>query len=183
MKNYKIGTVVGSLRKDSINKKLAKLLWGFASKEFSFSEIHIGELPLYNQDEDDNPSNIVKGFKAAIKECDAVLFVCPEYNRSIPGVLKNALDHGSRPYGQSVWAKKPGGIIGASMGSIGTAIAQQHLRTILTHLDMQTLNQPEAFIHFKEGFLDEKGQPSPSSEKFLRTWMNAYVEHVKKCLG
>lgn len=174
--------MIGSIRSESFNRKLAKILWDFAPKEFSFSEISIKELPLYNQDDDEHPSSVVSTFKMLIKGCDALLFVSPEYNRSIPGVLKNALDHGSRPYGQNAWAKKPAGVIGASIGSIGTAVAQQHLRTVLAYLDVPTLGQPEAFIHFKEGFLDENGKVSPQSEKFLRAWVTAYTNFVKSNL-
>ena len=115
---------------------------------------------------------------------DAVMFVTAEYNRSIPGVLKNALDHASRPYGQSAWAGKPAGIIGASIGAISTAVAQLHLRTILAYLDMPTLGQPEAYLQIKDGFFDEAGNiASPDTRKFLHGWMDKYVAWVKKFTG
>ena len=109
-----------------------------------------------------------------------MLFVTPEYNRSIPGVLKNAIDHGSRPYGESVWARKPAGVIGASIGVIGTAMAQQHLRNVLAYLDMPTLGQPEAFIHAKDGLFDADGSIGAGSQKFLQSWMDRYVAWVKQ---
>lgn len=155
MDNYRIGVIVGSLRKESLNRKLAEGIIKFAPREFTFTQLKIDDLPLYNQDDDDNPADTVKRFKKNVSESNGILFVTPEYNRSVPGLLKNAIDHASRPYGQSVWAGKPAGVIGASPGSIGTAIAQQHLRNMLAYLDMPTLGQPEAFIHAKEGLFDE----------------------------
>jgi chromate reductase len=143
--------------------------------------LQISDLPLYNQDDDDNPAEPVKRLKAEILASDGILFVTPEYNRSMPGVLKNALDHASRPYGQSAWAGKPAGVIGASPGSIGTAIAQQHLRNSLAYLDMPALGQPEAFIQVKEGLFDDAGNiGNEDSRKFLQNWMDGYVAWVKK---
>ena len=118
--------------------------------------------------------------KAAIAAADGVLFVTPEYNRSIPGVLKNALDNASRPYGDSAWAGKPAGVIGVSIGAIGTALAQQHLRNVLSYLDMPTLAQPEAFIHAKEGLFDADGSVGAGSRDFLQGWMNQYADWVRK---
>jgi len=109
------------------------------------------------------------------------MFVTAEYNRSMPGVLKNAIDHGSRPYGQSAWAGKPAGILGASIGTIGTAVAQQHLRTVLAYLDMPTLGQPEAFIHVKEDMFDAADNIiNADTKKFLQSWMDRYVAWIKK---
>jgi chromate reductase len=108
------------------------------------------------------------------------LFVTPEYNRSMPGVIKNAIDHASRPYGQSAWAKKPAGLLGASVGVIGTALAQQHLRNVLAYLDVPTLGEPEAFIHAKDGLFDQDGNIGPDSKKFLQGWMDKYVAWIKK---
>jgi len=106
--------------------------------------------------------------------------VTPEYNRSMPGVLKNALDNASRPYGQSAWAGKPAGVLGVSVGALGTALAQQHLRNVLAYLDVPTLGQPEVFIQHKEGVFDESGKLSESTRKFLQTWMDAYLGFVKR---
>jgi chromate reductase, NAD(P)H dehydrogenase (quinone) len=181
MSATRIAIVVGSLRSESINRKLAIALAALGPKDFTFEHVEIGDLPLYNQDHDANPSEQVKRLKAHIAGSQGVLFVTPEYNRSIPGVLKNALDHASRPYGQSAWSGKPAGVIGTSGGAIGTAVAQQHLRTILAYLDMPTMGQPEAFIQFKEGLLDEHGHvANPQTKQFLQGWMDKYVAWVKR---
>jgi chromate reductase len=181
MRDYQVGVVVGSLRRHSFNRKLAAAIVKLGPPEFSFRPLQIGDLPLYNQDDDDNPAEPVKRLKAEILASDGILFVTPEYNRSMPGVLKNALDHASRPYGQSAWAGKPAGVIGASPGSIGTAIAQQHLRNSLAYLDMPALGQPEAFIQVKEGLFDDAGNiGNEDSRKFLQNWMDRYVAWVKK---
>lgn len=180
MSQYQIAVIVGSLRRDSFNRKLAHGLIKLAPQGFDFRLVEIGNLPLYNQDDDNNPAETVKSMKAEIKAAQGLLFVTPEYNRSVPGVLKNALDHGSRPYGQSVWAGKPAGVIGASVGAIGTAMAQQHLRNVLAYLDVPTLAQPEAFIHAKEGLFDENGDIGAASKQFLQNWMDKYIAWVKK---
>lgn len=180
MSTYRIAVVVGSLRKNSFNHKLALAIVKLAPPEFSFKQVKISDLPLYNQDDDANQADSVKRLKKEIHEAHGVLFVTPEYNRSIPGVLKNAIDNASRPYGQNSWAGKPAGVIGASIGVIGTAMAQQHLRNVLAFLDVPTLAQPEAFIHAREGLFDESGNIGKESVKFLQNWMNTYVEWVKK---
>lgn len=180
MSKYQIAVIVGSLRKDSFNRKLASAIVKLAPPEFSFKQLQIGDLPLYNQDDDANPAEPVKRLKNEIKASQGLLFVTPEYNRSIPGVLKNAIDHASRPYGQSAWAGIPAGVIGVSVGAIGTAMAQQHLRNILAYLDVPTLGQPEAFIHAKDGLFDAAGNIGADSKKFLQTWMDKYVAGVKK---
>lgn len=180
MAQYKIAVVVGSIRKDSFNKQLARALEKLFPADFSFTHVRIDDLPPYNQDDDANPSAEVKRLKGEIKAAQGVLFVTPEYNRSIPGVLKNAIDHASRPYGQSAWDGKPAGVIGASVGAIGTSLAQQHLRNILAYLNVPTLGQPEAFIHNKEGLYDADGSLSEGSRKFLQAWVDAYVAWVKK---
>lgn len=177
---YDIAVVVGSLRQESFNRRLAKGLARLSPPEFSFKEMTIGDLPPYNQDDDAQQAPAVQRFKAEIKSAKGVLFITPEYNRSIPGVLKNALDHASRPYGQSAWAGKPAGVIGVSVGAIGTAAAQQHLRTILAYLDMPTLGQPEAYIQFKEGLFEADGSIGAASRGFLQQWMERYVAWVKK---
>ncbi|MCJ7664908.1 MAG: NAD(P)H-dependent oxidoreductase [Desulfobacterales bacterium] len=180
MSKYQIAVIVGSLRRDSFNRKLASAMVKLAPPEFSFKQCQIGDLPLYNQDDEANPAESVKRLKNDIKAAQGLLFVTPEYNRSIPGVLKNAIDHASRPYGQSAWAGKPAGILGASMGVIGTAMAQQHLRNILAYLDVPILGQPEAFIHVKDGLFDEAGNIGADSKQFLQNWMERYVAWVKK---
>ena len=180
MSKYQIAVVVGSLLQDSFNRKLASAVARLAPPEFPFKQVQIGDLPLYNQDDDANQAEPVKRMKNEIRSAQGVLFVTPEYNRSIPGVLKNAIDHASRPYGQSAWTGKPAGVLGASPGATGTAMAQQHLRNILATLDMPTLGQPEAFIQVKDGLFDEAGNIGAGSKKFLQNWMDQYVAWVKK---
>ena len=180
MRQYQIAVIVGSLRRDSFNRKLAGAIVKLAPSEFSFRQIHIGDLPLYNQDDDENPTDPVKRLKAEITASQGLLFVTPEYNRSVPGVLKNALDHASRPYGQNAWAGKPAGVLGISVGAIGTALAQQHLRNTLAYLDIPTLGQPEVFIQAKEGLFDEDGNIDSGSKEFLQHWMSQYVAWVQK---
>ena len=179
MDQIQIAVIVGSLRRDSFNRKLASAIAKLAPKDFSFKQIEIGDLPLYNQDDDANPAASVKRLKADIVASHGVLFVTAEYNRSIPGVLKNAIDHASRPYGQSAWAAKPAGVIGISVGANGSAMAQQHLRNILAYLDVPTLGQPEAFVQAKDGLFDEAGNIGAASHKFMQTWMDRYVAWIK----
>ena len=183
MSQYQIAVVVGSLRKDSFNRKLASAIAKLAPSEFEFKQLQIGELPLYNQDDDANQAESVKRMKAEIAASHGLLFVTPEYNRSMPGVLKNAIDHASRPYGQSAWAGKPAAVLGVSVGAIGTALAQQHLRNVLAYLDVPTLGQPEVFIQAKDGLFDDNGNIGEGSKKFLQNWMDNYVGWVKKHIG
>ncbi|NQW81723.1 MAG: NAD(P)H-dependent oxidoreductase [Polaromonas sp.] len=179
MAHYQIAVVVGSLRNDSFNKKLSAALQKLFPADFGFIEVRIDDLPPYNQDDDGQPCTQVTRLKGEISAAHGVLFVTPEYNRSIPGVLKNAIDHASRPYGQSAWNGKPAGVTGASVGPMGTAMAQQHLRNILAYLNMPVLGQPEAFVHHKEGLYDEAGNIGEASKKFLQGWVDAYVAWVK----
>jgi len=179
MKQYQIAVVVGSLRKDSFNRMLAGAIVKLAPSDFSFKQVQIGDLPLYNQDDDASPAESVKRLKREITASQGLLFVTAEYNRSMPGVLKNAIDHASRPYGQSAWAGKPAGVIGVSVGATGTAMAQQHLRNVLGYLDVPTLGQPEIFLQAKDGLFDEAGDLGASSKKFLQNWMDRYVAWVK----
>ena len=175
-----IAVIVGSLRKDSFNAQLATALVRLAPPDVAFKRVPIGALPLYNQDEDGSPSEAITQFRNAVAATQAVLFVTPEYNRSIPGVLKNAIDIGSRPYGKSVWGGKPAGVVGISPGAMGTAMAQQHLRNVLVFLDMPTLAQPEIFLQAKEGLFDADGNIGEHSRGFLQGWMNRYLAHVKQ---
>jgi len=179
MNQYKIAVIVGSLRRDSFNRKLATAIVKLAPAEFAFKQLDIGSLPLYNQDDDENQASTVKQLKADIAMAQGLLFVTAEYNRSIPGVLKNAIDHASRPYGQNSWMGKPGGILGVSVGAIGTAMAQQHLRNVLANLDVPTLGQPEAFLQAKDGLFDQAGNIGAESKSFLQDWMGHYVAWVK----
>ena len=180
MSQYRIALLVGSLRRESINKQLATALTKMAPSSFTFHHCEIGDLPLYDQDDDSHQAAPVKRLKKEIREADGLLFVTPEYNRSVPGVLKNAIDHASRPYGDSAWLGKPAGVIGASIGTAGTALSQQHLRNMLAYLDVPTMGQPEAFIHAKEGFFDGDGKiASEGSRKFLQDWMDKYAQWIR----
>jgi chromate reductase len=180
MSNINIAVLVGSLRRDSFNVRLAEAVAKLAPADVTFRNLQIRDLPLYNQDDDANQAVPVKRLKSEITAAQGLLFVTPEYNRSIPGVLKNAIDHASRPYGQSAFAGKPGGVIGISVGAIGTAVAQQHLRNVLAYLDVPTLGQPEVFIQAKEGLFNSDGSIGGGSRQFLQGWMDRYVVWVKK---
>ncbi len=180
MSQYQIAVVVGSLRKDSFNRKLANAIVKLAPKDFSFKQLEIGDLPLYNQDDDANQAPPVQRLKSEIAASQGLLFVTPEYNRSMPGVLKNAIDHASRPYGKNAWAGKPAGVLGVSVGAIGTALAQQHLRNVLAYLDVPTMGQPEAFIQAKDGLFDDAGNIGAESRDFLQSWIDKYVAWVKQ---
>lgn len=180
MSTFRIAVVVGSLRKDSFNRALAVALPRLGPADFTFEQVEIGTLPLYNQDDDGNPTDAVRQLKSQIGQAQGLVFVTPEYNRSIPGVLKNALDHASRPYGENAWAGKPAGVIGVSVGAIGTALAQQHLRNVLAYLDVPTMAQPEAFIQAKPGLFDGQGNVGPDSKAFLQGWMDRYTEWVRR---
>jgi chromate reductase len=174
-----IAIVVGSLRRDSFNRKLADAITRLAPADVEFKQLRIDDLPLYNQDDDANPAEAVKRLKAEVRAANGVLFITPEYNRSVPGVLKNAIDHASRPYGDSAWVGKPAGVIGVSIGAIGTALAQQHLRNTLAYLDMPTLGQPEAFVHAKDGLFNPDGTIGEGSRKFLQGFVDALVAWVR----
>jgi len=180
MSSYQIAVVVGSLRKDSYNQKLATGIVKLAPVEFLFRPVQISDLPLYNQDDDENQAPSVKRMKVEISQADGLLFVTPEYNRSIPGVLKNALDHGSRPHDQNVWTGKPAGILGVSTGAAGTSMAQQHLRNVLSVLDVPVLRQPEAYIQLRDGLFAEDGTIGERSRPFMQNWMDHYVLWIKK---
>ncbi len=180
MSQYQIAVVVGSLRRESFNRKMADAIVRLAPADFVFKQVQIGDLPLYNQDDDGNPAESIKRLKAEILASQGLLFVTAEYNRSIPGVLKNAIDHASRPYGQNAWAGKPAGVLGVSVGAAGTAMAQQHLHNVLSYLDVPTMGQPEAFIQNKDGLFDGAGNIGEGSKKFLQNWMDTYVAWVKK---
>ena len=179
MSAYPIAVVVGSLRRESFNRKFATALARLAPAEFSFAQLRIDDLPPYNQDDDAAQAGPVLRLKKEVWDAKGLLFVTPEYNRSIPGVLKNALDHASRPYGKNAWAGKPAGVVGVSIGAAGTSMAQQHLRNVLAYLDAPVLAQPEAFIQVKEGLFDAAGDIGPDSRKFVQGWMDKYVAWVK----
>lgn len=181
-----IAVLVGSLRKESFNRKMAKALISLAPQALKLEIVEIGDLPLYNQDLDDegNPPAAWITFRKRIKSCDGVLFVTPEYNRSVPGVLKNAIDVGSRPYGKSVWEKKPGAVISVSPGAIGGFGANHHLRQSFVFLDILALQQPESYIGGAEKLFDAKGEISNDKTRhFLQTFINAYADWVTTISG
>ncbi|HET6905993.1 MAG TPA: NADPH-dependent FMN reductase [Rhodanobacteraceae bacterium] len=181
MATLKIAVLVGSLRKGSFNKQLAHALERLARDRLAFEYINIGDLQLYNQDNEQDYPPAAKEMKEQIRGADGVLFVTPEYNRSVPGVLKNAIDIASRPYGHSAFAGKPGAVIGTSMSSAGTALAQQHLRNICAYLDMPMLQQPESFIQYKEGLFAADGTVTvDSTREFLRGFVDRFADWVKR---
>lgn len=178
---YRIEVVVGSLRRDSFNKQLAHALSKLASPDLTFSFADLGSLPLYSQDYDADFPQVAREFKQRIETADGLLFVTPEYNRSMPGVLKNGLDWGSRPWGQNSWKGKPAAVCGISVGATGTALAQQHLRNVLAYLDVPALGQPEIFLKYADGFFDASGGiANDDTRKFLQAFVDrfdAWVRH------
>ena len=172
---YTVGYFVGSLSVNSINRTLSKALLRLAPSNLEFTEIRIDNLPLYNHDLDDDYPVEARVLKDSIAAVDAVLFVTPEYNRAIPGGLKNAIDWASRPWGKNSFAHKPSAVIGTSPGKIGTAVAQQNLRSVLSFLDSPQMNSPEAYIQFSPGLFDDDGDISDeTTEQFLRDFMDAF---------
>jgi chromate reductase, NAD(P)H dehydrogenase (quinone) len=184
MTPYKVGYLVGSLAAASINRKLAHALIRLAPEGLEFSEISFRDLPLYSYDYDDDFPAVARAFKAAIVASDAILFVTPEYNRSIPGGLKNAIDWASRPYGTNAFTHKPSAVIGTSPGSIGTAVAQQHLRSLLSYCNSPQMNAPEAYIQFTPGLITDEGAVTvPSTEQFLREYMADFYTFIGRVLS
>ena len=179
----KVGVVVGSLRQGSFSRMTAKAMCGLVPG-LECEILEIGQLPLYNQDLDTTPPAEWKHFRDRLRAMDAVLFVTPEYNRSVPGVLKNAIDVGSRPYGQSAWAKKPAAIVSVSPGNLSAFGANHHLRQSLVFLDMPTLQQPEAYLGGIAKAFDAEGNfASADTREFLRKFMEAFAAWIEKCLA
>src|SRR5512135_387236 len=183
MTQKKIAVFVGSLRKESFNRKMAKVLTALAPESLKLEMIEIGGLPLYDQDYDDEgkPPSAWTAFREHLKGFDGFLFVTPEYNRSVPGVLKNAIDVGSRPYGQSVWGGKPGAVISVSPGAIGGFGANHHLRQSLVFLDVPAMQQPEAYIGGAAQLFDASGRiTNEKTREFLIKFMEAFAAWVEK---
>ena len=182
MASYKVGYFVGSLSSTSINRRLAQALARLAPPELRLAEIPIRDLPMYSPDHDADYPPAARALKQAIADCDAVLFVTPEYNRSIPGCLKNAIDWASRPWGQNAFQRKPSGVIGTSPGAIGTAVAQSHLRGVLCFCNSPLMNTVEAYIQFKPGLITADGDVTDDSTKqFLQNYMtelHAFIVRV-----
>ncbi|MCO5100700.1 MAG: NAD(P)H-dependent oxidoreductase [Burkholderiaceae bacterium] len=181
MNNCRVAVLVGSLRQDSYNRRLARAVEKLAPEKLEFVHVRIDDLPLYTQDFDaDYPANAQR-LKREIESAQALLFVTPEYNRSVPGVLKNAIDIASRPWGTNSFAGKPAAVIGTSIGVIGTAVAQHHLRSSLAYLDVPTLGQPEVYLHFRNDVIAPDGAISDgSTKKFLQGFVDAYVKWVER---
>ena len=175
MTTFKVGYLVGSLAKASINRLLAKALVRLAPEHLEMREVPFRDLPIYSYDYDADFPPVARDFKNALAAVDAVLFVTPEYNRSIPGGLKNAIDWASRPYGKNSFSRKPAAVIGTSPGAIGTAVAQQQLKSVLSFCNAPQMNSPEAYIQFKPGLITEDGTvTNASTEEFLRTYMSDF---------
>lgn len=184
MTHYQVGYFIGSLARESINRKLAKALIRLAPENLVFTEIPFGDLPLYSYDYDADYPPVARAFKDAIKAVDALLFVTPEYNRSIPGGLKNAIDWASRPYGTNSFTHKPSAVIGASPGRIGTAVAQQSLRSVLSFCNSPQMNAPEAYIVFSPGLITDDGEVTDAStEEFLRKYMAEFHIFIARVLS
>ena len=184
MPTYKIGYLVGSLSSTSINRTLSKALLKLAPDDLEFTEIPIRDLPLYSQDFDADFPPPARALKKAIEASDGILFVSPEFNRSIPGGLKNAIDWGSRPWGSNSFAMRPTGIIGASPGGIGTAVMQSSMRSVLSFLDAPQLNAPEAYITFSADVFGDDGEVTDEATAgFLRHFMEEFDAFVQRVLS
>ena len=174
-----VATLVGSLREASLNRKAARAIEALAPPSLRFEHVEIGRLPAYNEDAERDPPAEWTEFRAHVSDADAVLFVTPEYNRSVPGLLKNAIDVGSRPYGKSVWSRKPAGVVSVSPGAIGGFGANHHLRQSLVFLDMPVLQQPEAYIgNAADLFGDDGTVKNAGTEKFLRSFAEAFAAWI-----
>ena len=180
MSTLEIGVIVGSIRLGSLNRKLADALMRMAPQDLRLDPIRIEDLPLYNQDDDGSPVPSVVRLRDAVRRSDGIVFVTPEYNRSIPGVLKNAIDHASRPFGKNAWKGKPAGIMGVTPGKMGTAMAQQHLRNILASVDMPVLAQPEVFLHAGDTFFQDDGNVATDAQPLLRDWIDRFRSWVRQ---
>jgi chromate reductase len=181
MSSYSVGYLVGSLSIESINRTLVKALIRLSPEHVDFVEIPIRDLPLYNSDFDSDYPPVGRALKDAIAAVDALLFVTPEYNRGIPGCLKNAIDWASRPYGTNSFARKPSAVIGASPGKIGTAVGQQSLRNVLSYCDSALMAAPEAYLQFTPGLITEGGEVADKgTEQFLRDFMEAFDVFVSR---
>lgn len=180
---FTVAVLVGSLRKASLNRKVAQALGELAPSNLKLKIVEIGDLPLYNEDIDTDPPAAYKAFREQIKGSNALLFVTPEYNRSVPGALKNAIDVGSRPYGQSVFSGKPGAVISVSPGAVGGFGANHHLRQSLVFLDVPCMQQPEAYVGGAATLFDEHGKLSEKTRPFLQSFIDSYAAWVARHLA
>lgn len=180
---YTVAVLVGSLRKASLNRKVAQALGELAPSNLKLKIVEIGDLPLYNEDIDTDPPAAYKHFREQIKGAQGLLFVTPEYNRSVPGALKNAIDVGSRPYGQSVFSGKPGAVVSVSPGAVGGFGANHHLRQSLVFLDVPCMQQPEAYVGGAGSLFDEQGKLSEKVRPFLQGFIDSFGKWVARHQG
>lgn len=183
MESYKTLVLVGGISRGSLNKKFFRSLELLSPEGFEFETFDIAHLPFFSQDLENDPPDIVSEFKEKIREAEAILFITPEYNRSFPGVLKNAIDWGSRPYGMNLWQKKPVAVTGASPGNIGTFGAQHHLRQVFAYLDMLVMGQPEFYFNAHNGFADNGELANASTRTFAEKFFKAFHEFIEKEFG
>jgi chromate reductase len=177
----RVAVVIGSLRKESFSRKLALALIAIGCEPLEFDVVDIARLPLYNQDDEGNPPPVVVEFRQRVAACEGVLFVTPEYNRSVPGVLKNAIDVGSRPYGKSVWDRKPGAVVGVSPGALGAFGANHHLRQSMVFLNVPMMQQPEAYIGNAKALFDDSGAlTNDSTREFLRKFLLDFAQWIER---
>jgi chromate reductase len=180
MEKLNVFCLVGGIARNSLNRKLFNVVQEHAPKIVKLTTFELQKLPYFSQDLENDPPDTVIRFKDMIREADAVLFITPEYNRSIPGVLKNAVDWGSRPYGQNLWDKKPAGVMGASIGAIGTFGAQHHLRQVLAYLNMSVMGQPEFYFNASSSFDDKGRLINEKSKEFVENYWNAFLAWIER---
>lgn len=176
----KVAVIVGSLRKDSINRRFADALTKLARPKLDLQIVEIGDLPLYNQDLEANLPAAVTRFKAELEAADAVLFVTPEFNRSFSAALKNAIEWGSRPWGKTNWPNKPGAIVGATLGTVGTAAAQSQLRSVVAHIGIPLLAQPEVYLNFREGQIVDGAFTDEAFKQVLNVWVDSFADWIAR---
>lgn len=180
MEKINIFCLVGGIARNSLNKKLFKVVEEMAPEQVTIRTFELNKLPYFSQDLEHDPPDSVIRFKDMIREADAILFITPEYNRSFPGVLKNAVDWGSRPYGQNLWDKKPAGVMGATISTVGTFGAQHHLRQCLAYLNMSVMGQPEFYFNAKGAF-DQKGRlVNEKTKEFVENYWNAFMNWIER---
>ena len=183
MKTKKILTLVGGISSHSLNRKLFNAILDQKFTEFEFESFDISRLPFFSQDLELDPPDAVIDFKDQIRQAEAVLFITPEYNRSFPGVLKNAIDWGSRPYGQNLWNRKPAAVMGASIGNVGTFGAQHHLRQVLAYLNLSVMGQPEFYFNGSKSFNEQGVLVDEMTKKFLRTFFDSFSDWINQVDG
>lgn len=183
MESFKVLTLIGGISRDSLNKRFFNSIRKLELEAFDFDVFDISRLPYFSQDLENDPPDYVTNYKEKIRECDALLIVTPEYNRSVPGVLKNAIDWGSRPYGQNLWDKKPAAILGASIGNIGTFGAQHHLRQMFAYLNMYVLGQPEFYFNASNAFDEGGNLINKSTVDLVRKFFESFREHIQLVSG